>query len=76
MFLLRRFFAGCFAGIVFAVLATLAYLIYVTVEARSLPPGQTIGIDMDGLVRHSLFPWLASICFAIGFIWEFRRAAR
>jgi H+/Cl- antiporter ClcA len=60
--------------------ATIVYLvILISVQLRlhPPPPGAEVSFDLRSFINHEPSFWLiAFLAFALGFYWEFRRAAR
>jgi amino acid transporter len=70
-------------GVVAIFATTIVYLvILISVLLRRyppppLPPGAEVSLDLRSIINHSASFWLvAFLAFALGFYWEFRRAAR
>ena len=68
------------AGITALLVASVLYFyIYYAVLIRptlpKMPPGTTVGLDVR-IFDLRLFWLIALLSFAIGFYWEFRRAAK
>ena len=68
------------AGIAALLVASVLYFyIYYAVLIRptlpKVPPGTTVGLDIH-IFELRLFWLIALFSFAMGFYWEFRRAAR
>jgi len=67
-------------GVVALFSATIVYfviLIAVLMRRNPPPPGAEVSLDLRSIINHEPSFWLAAfLAFALGFYWEFRRAAR
>ena len=77
MVLVKSVFVGLAATIAAAVSTAVVIVGWVLVKSRNLPDGQTYGWDPVSFYRGSALSWLILIAaFLLGFVWEYRRAAR
>ena len=77
MVLVKSLFAGLAATIIAAVATVTAIVGLVLVKSQNLPDGQAYGWDPVSFYRGSALSWLILIgAFLVGFVWEYRRAAR
>jgi H+/Cl- antiporter ClcA len=67
-------------GVVALFATTIVYvviLIFALMRRYSPPPGAEVSLDLRSIINHEPSFWLvAFLAFALGFYWEFRRAAR
>ncbi len=76
MVYVKSLFAGIAALVIVSVLYFyLCYVLLIRPTLPKLPPGETVGLDVR-IFHLRLFSLIALLSFAIGFYWEFRRAAR
>ena len=76
MIYVKSLLAGIIALLVASVLYFYVYYVFlIRPTLPKLPPGEGIGLDVR-ILNLPLFSLLALLSFAIGFYWEFRRAAR
>jgi hypothetical protein len=60
-----------------AMIVYVVILISVQLRLHPPPPGAEVSFDLRSFINHSTSFWLvALLAFALGFYWEFRRAAR
>ena len=76
MLYVKSLLAGIAALLIAAVLYfSIYYAVLIRPTLPKVPPGTTVGLDIQ-IFKLRLFWLIALLSFAIGFYWEFRRAAR
>ena len=76
MIYVKSVLAGVAALFIAAVLYFYIYYVFlIRPTLPKLPPGTNVGLDLH-IFHLRLFSLIALLAFAIGFYWEFRRAAK